>query len=174
MDYSSFGLILLLLSLVRAAPQGLSACGQIPANPAAGQIAAQYLQIPGCGGSSAGGSSNRVVNGTGSGFNDGSASTSATASIALATPQQPSTSATAPNSSGGKCPSGFRNAVFNTGASKNAGWPQTTWNSLTSNGVDDWSKSESATHWNFIQTFTDCDFTYSRLCPRLSRHHDDL
>ncbi len=144
MFYSSFGFTLLLLSLVRAAPQGHPSCGQIPANPAAGQIAAQYLQIPGCGGSSAGGSSNRVGNGTGSGSNDGSASTSATASIAQANPQQPSTNATAPNSSGRKCPSGFRNAVFNTGASKNAGWPQTTWNSLTSNGVDDWSKSESA------------------------------
>ena len=30
---------------------------------------------------------------------------------------------------------GFCNTVFNTGASKNTGFPDTTWNSLTANGV---------------------------------------
>ena len=44
------------------------------------------------------------------------------------------------SSSGGQgsCP-GFRNVVFNTGASKNAGWSEKTWGSMVSHGVDDWS-----------------------------------
>ena len=144
MDYSSYPFILLLLSCIRAAPQGSPACGQITANSAAGEIGAQYLQIPGCDASSDRGSSHRVGNGTETNNITGSTSASAPVSTTPLTSQGFSTNAT---TSGGKCPAGFRNAVFNTGASKNAGWPQTTWNSLTSNGVNDWSKSASFTGW---------------------------
>lgn len=43
-------------------------------------------------------------------------------------------------SGAGSCPPGFMNTVFNTNAGKNGGWPETTWNSLSSNGINDWSE----------------------------------
>ena len=155
MTYSFFAFILLLVSLSCAAPQGFSACGNVPSNPAAGQIGAQYLQIPGCSGSSTSGSAGverdtgSQSNSTGSqSSNTGSNSNSsdstsgpAPAPAIPAMPQTTSDNATAPVTGGGKCPSGFRNTVFNTGAPRNEGWPQTTWDSLTSNGVDEWSES---------------------------------
>lgn len=140
MECPRFLLGLLLLSFVRAAPQGSPACGQVPANPAAGQIRAHYLQIPGCGGSLDTSSTIATSNGSGSNSNAGSASTP---SVSTANLQHPTTNATALETGAGKCPAGFRNTIFNTGASRNAGWPQATWNSLTSNGVEEWSKSKS-------------------------------
>ena len=146
MTYSIFAFLLLLVSLVRAAPQGSSACGNVPGNPAAGQIESQYLQIPGCSGSSTSGSLKGVERDAGSQSNSTGSQSSNTAptsnssdstSGAASAPDN----ATAPVTGGGKCPKGFRNTVFNTGAPRNEGWPQTTWDSLTSNGVDDWSES---------------------------------
>lgn len=174
MNYSSFVLTIMLLSHVRAAPQNPPACDQIPANPAADQIGAQYLQIPGCSETSTSRSSDGVGNPTRSNSNAGSASISAPASTAPANPQQPSTNTTVPESGGGKCPVGFRNTVFNTGAPRNAGWPQTTWNSLTSNGVDDWGKLNCVAGCISIQTSTDHDLLFSRLCSRLSQHNEYL
>ncbi len=58
-------------------------------------------------------------------------SASATASTA--------TASIAPVSGGGSCPEGFINAVFNTNAPKNGGWPGTTWTSLSEHGVNNWS-----------------------------------
>lgn len=150
MTYPFFALIFLLVSLACAAPQGSSACGNVPSNPAAGQIGAQYLQIPGCSGSSTSGSAGGVERDTASQSNSTGLQSSNTASTSNSSdstsppapaPQTPSDNATAPVTGGGKCPSGFRNTVFNTGAPRNAGWPQTTWDSLTSNGVDEWSES---------------------------------
>ena len=152
---------LLFLSFVVAAPGDSSSCRQVPQNPAAVEIAAQYLQIPGCDDGSTGGSGDGVANDTKSDSSHTSYSSSGstttakqqqpstiasakpqqTSTIASAKPQQNSTIAAAPGSNGGKCPAGFRNTVFNTGAANNAGWPQTTWDSLTANGVSDWSKS---------------------------------
>ena len=140
MKYSPFIFVPPLLSLVIAAPQG--SCNQVPQNPAADQIAAQYLRIPGCDNGSDGGSKSKVTNSTGANSTNISDSTSRPGSSAPAKPQPPSTNATAPESGGGKCPAWFRNTVFNTGAPRNTGWPQTTWNSLTANGVTDWSKSK--------------------------------
>ena len=149
MKRPSFAFILPLLSFVVAAPQGSSICGQVPQNPAAGQIAAQYLQVPGCGNGPDGGSTPKVANDAGSNSNDAPAPTTITGPIASGKPQGPSTNnnavsgnTTTPGSGGGKCPPGFRNTVFNTGAPRNAGWPQTTWDSLTANGVNDWSESK--------------------------------
>ena len=144
MTYSIFA-FLLLVSLVRAAPQGSSACGNVPSNPAAGQIGAQYLQIPGCSGSSTSGSAKGVQRDTGSqsnGTGSQSSNTGSTSNSSGSTsgPAPAPSNATAPVTGGGKCPSGFRNTVFNTGAPRNEGWPQTTWDSLTSNGVDEWSE----------------------------------
>ena len=143
MKHSTFLCTSVLFPFVFAAPQGSSICSQVPQNPAAGQIAAQYLEIPGCNDGSGGGSKSRVVTGIKSSSNQTSESTTVSGSIATGIPQQPSTNAAAPSSGGGKCPAGFRNTVFNTGAPRNAGWPQTTWDSLTTNGVNDWSKSKN-------------------------------
>ena len=141
MKHPSVALAPLLLSLVVAAPQDPSACRQVPQNPAAGQIAAQYLQVPGCGnGQPDGGSTSKASNSIGSDSNDAPAPTSITRPIPSGSPQGPSTNTTAPASTGGNCSSGFRNTVFNTGAPRHAGWPQTTWDSLTANGVNDWSE----------------------------------
>lgn len=141
MKHPSIAFTPLLVSLAVAAPQDPSVCRQVPQNPAAGQIAAQYLQVPGCGnGQPDGGSTSKAANGIGSDSNDAPAPTSMTGPIASGSPQGPSTNSTAPGSAGGKCPSGFRNTVFNTGAPRNAGWPQTTWDSLSANGVNDWSE----------------------------------
>ena len=143
MKNSSFLFIPFLLPFIVAAPYDSLICRQVPQNPAAGQIAAQYLHIPGCPDGTDGGSKSKAVNGTGSDSNKTEESTSRPGSIAPAKLQRPSTNTTAPKSSGGKCPAGFRNTVFNTGAPRNAGWPQTTWNSLSANGVNDWSKYET-------------------------------
>lgn len=136
-------LVPVLFSFVIAAPQGSSSYSQVPPNPAAGQIAAQYLQIPGCGNEPDVSSKPVAINAVKSSSNETSDSTSKSGSITPAEPQQPSNNASAPGSTGGKCPAGFRNTVFNTGAPRNAGWPQTTWDSLTANGVSDWSKSNN-------------------------------
>ena len=40
---------------------------------------------------------------------------------------------------GTNCPANFRNVVFNTDASKLAGWPNAIWDSLEANGVSSWS-----------------------------------
>ena len=40
---------------------------------------------------------------------------------------------------GVQCPPEFLNTVFNTDAPQNAGWPATTWSSLTANNVHNWS-----------------------------------
>ena len=146
MTYSIFAFTLFLVSLVRAAPQGSSACGNVPSNPAAGQIGAQYLQIPGCSGSSTSGSAKGVERDTGSqsnstGSQSGNTGSSSNSSNSSSGPAPAPDNATAPVTGGGKCPEGFRNTVFNTGAPRNQGWPQNTWDSLTSNGVDDWSES---------------------------------
>ena len=146
MTYSFFAFSLLLVSLVRAAPQGSSACGNVPSNPAAGQIEAQYLQIPGCSGSSTSGPVKTVEKYTASQSNNTGSQSSNTGSSSNGSdsssgPAPAPDNATAPVTGGGKCPEGFRNTVFNTGAPRNEGWPQTTWDSLTSNGVDDWSES---------------------------------
>lgn len=143
MKQSSFILGLLLFTSINAAPQHASLCPQIPQNPAAGQIPAQYLNIPGCGDSPGSGSTSEVGDKPSSDSTNTSNSSSSFASVSLAKPQQPSTNATTLGS-GGKCPAGFRNAVFNTGAPRNAGWPQKTWDSLTANGVNDWSESDFA------------------------------
>ena len=45
----------------------------------------------------------------------------------------------ASRSGSSSCKSGFLNTVFNIGAPRNAGWPGTTWSTLTSHGIDDWS-----------------------------------
>ena len=55
---------------------------------------------------------------------------------------------------GGSCPQGFVNTVFNTGAPKSSGWPSTTWSSLASNGVNDWSKFE---HMHLSLTHADLE-----------------
>ena len=187
MKYSFFVISLLLFLVVDAAPQTSSVCRSVPQNPAAGQIAAQYLQIPGCDDSSEGksgpvedsssnddstsddetcsdgdsdsdnDSGNTGANVTQPKSHTASDSISNATSVTLVKPQrsstgaaaspsggetqQPSNNGTAPGSGGGKCPSGFRNTVFNTGAPGNAGWPETTWNSLTANGVTDWGES---------------------------------
>lgn len=60
---------------------------------------------------------------------------SKTASAAAST----ATASIAPVSGGGSCPDGFINTVFNTGAPKSSGWPDTTWSSLSGNGVKQWS-----------------------------------
>lgn len=146
MSSRSFFSSLLLVPFVGAASQQLSVCHQVPQNPAAGQIAAQYLHIPGCGDSSSGGSNYKLANGTQSDSNNTSESTSTAALVDPANPQQPSTNATISASGGGKCPVGFRNTVFNTGAPRNAGWPETTWSSLTENGVNGWSESQLFTY----------------------------
>lgn len=44
-------------------------------------------------------------------------------------------------SSGGSCPAGFLNVVLNTGATKQPGWPETIWSTLTKSGIHEWSKS---------------------------------
>lgn len=139
MKISTFVSIPVLFSFVAAAPQGSSVCGQVPQNPAADQIGAQYLQIPDCDNGSGGGSKSEAANGNGPNPSKTPNTTSAPASIASEIPQQPSSIAMPQGSGGGKCPAGFRNTVFNTGAPRNAGWPQTTWDSLTANGVSDWS-----------------------------------
>ena len=165
MKNSSFLFLPLLLSLVVAAPQDSSICRQVPQNPAAGQIASQYLQIPGCGDGFNDGSEVKVASGAKSNSNSTSDYSSRPTSITSAKPQQSTTTAsakpqqststasaksqqtstipTAPGPGGGKCHAEFRNTVFNTAASRNAGWPQTTWDSLTANGVSNWSKSKS-------------------------------
>ena len=143
MKHSTLIYVPVLFSSALAAPQGSSVCNQVPQNPAAGQIAAQYLQIPGCGNGPDVDTKSEAVKEIKSHSNGTSGSTSGSGSIAAAKQQQPSTNATASGSTGGKCPAGFRNTVFNTGAARNAGWPQTTWNSLTANGVSDWSKSNN-------------------------------
>ncbi len=141
MKYSSFILGLLLSSSINAAPQLSSLCSKTPQNPAAGQIAAQYLNIPGCRGSTD--STSKSQDSVPSDPGKSSNSTSRPASVTPVKSQLSSTNSSAALSGGGKCPAGFRNTVFNTGAPRNAGWPQTTWNSLTSNGVSDWSKSKT-------------------------------
>ena len=152
-------LSLLSLSSVHAAPQASSACSEIPKNPAATQIGAQYLQVSGCGANLGPGQSDGGVVGAGSGTNTSSDTTSVSPSTISTTPSSPPSSAPTASSQsssnatnsgpsppaqsgGGKCPAGFRNTVFNTGAPRNAGWPQQTWNSLTANGVEDWGKSK--------------------------------
>ena len=168
MVYSCLLLSLLSLSLVHSAPQGSPACGQVPQNPAAGQIGAQYLQIPGCGDDSSPSPNIGGASGGGTGTNDGSDNTSGSPPLPSTTSSSPpsgntgspppsseitsgspstdnNTNAGPPpppaQSGGGKCPQYFRNTVFNTGAARNAGWPQKTWDSLTSNGVVDWGRS---------------------------------
>ena len=138
------------LAPVYAAPQGSAACASIPANPAAGEVPAQYLQVPGCGGGGSGGESTANTQSTATASPPAGSSAAIQASPSSASSASPSPSATSDQSSGnmttasspppsdGKCPAGFRNTVFNTGAARNAGWPQQTWNSLTSNGVQDW------------------------------------
>lgn len=49
--------VLLLAASIQAAPQG-SYCDQIPSNPVAGEIGAQYLTVPGCGGGGGGDNGN--------------------------------------------------------------------------------------------------------------------
>lgn len=149
MTYSIFAFSLLLVSLVRAAPQGSSACGNVPSNPAAGQIGAQYLQIPGCSGSSTSDSAKGVQRDTGSQSSNTGSSSNSSGSTSGPAPATDNT--TAPVTGGGKCPKGFRNTVFNTVAPRNEGWPQTTWDSLTSNGVDDWSESYSANNVYLVE-----------------------
>lgn len=41
------------------------------------------------------------------------------------------------------CPPGFLNVVFNAGADNQRGWESTTWDTLTSHGVTNWSESPS-------------------------------
>ena len=142
MKHSTLVFFPVLFSFVVAAPQGSSTCGQVQQNPAADQIAAQYLQIPGCNNGPDGDSKPQAVNGTESHSSKASDSMTGPGTVASGKAQQPPANSTA-GSSGGKCPAGFRNTVFNTGAPRNAGWPQTTWNSLTANGVNDWSRSNT-------------------------------
>lgn len=63
---------------------------------------------------------------------------SQTASASVSAPS--GAASVAPASGGGSCPAGFINTVFNTNAGKNGGWPGTTWSSMSSNGVGNWSE----------------------------------
>ena len=47
-------------------------------------------------------------------------------------------------SASGSCPTGFLNVVFNTNAGQAAGFPSTTWSTLTSYGISNWSASTLA------------------------------
>ncbi|MCJ1457771.1 hypothetical protein MMC28_008140 [Mycoblastus sanguinarius] len=63
-----------------------------------------------------------------------------------------SSAAAGPPSSNSTCKAGFLNAVFNTGAPKNAGWPGTTWSTLTQYGINDWSTDTSNSYYLEIST----------------------
>ena len=53
----------------------------------------------------------------------------------------------------GSCPSGFLNVVFNTNAGQAAGFPGTTWSTLTSYGMDNWSASTLAVQKNLLPIY---------------------
>ena len=53
----------------------------------------------------------------------------------------------------GSCPSGFLNVVFNTNAGQAAGFPGTTWRTLTSYGMDNWSASTLAVQKNLLPIY---------------------
>ena len=53
----------------------------------------------------------------------------------------------------GSCPPGFLNVVFNTNAGQAAGFPGTTWSTLTSYGMDNWSASTLAVQKNLLPIY---------------------
>ena len=95
-------------------PTASSPAGNATSGPAPGSKAA--LQLP---------NSNSILS-------------SANSSASLALPGSTN------SQGGGLCPPGFMNTVFNTNAPKNGGWPGTTWSSLSSRGINNWSK------WNGV------------------------
>ena len=72
----------------------------------------------------------------GSGSNNTAASSSGTSGTSITSGHLTSAS--------GSCPTGFLNVVFNTNAGQAAGFPSTTWNTLTSYGISNWSASTLA------------------------------
>ena len=84
----------------------------------------------------------------GSGSNNTVASSSGTSGTSgiSGTPGTSGTSITSGNltSASGSCPTGFLNVVFNTNAGQAAGFPSTTWSTLTSYGINNWSASTLA------------------------------
>ena len=72
----------------------------------------------------------------GSGSNNTAASSSGTSGTSITSGHLTSAS--------GSCPTGFLNVVFNTNAGQAAGFPSTTWSTLTSYGINNWSASTLA------------------------------
>ena len=65
----------------------------------------------------------------------------------------------------GSCPPGFLNTVFNTNAGQSAGFPSTTWKSLTENGIDNWSALTLAAQKTFCALCSNETFASSWLFP---------